>query len=125
MWSSVGESGAEWKVAAACLHNDVLLDAEECHELEADCAHANVDSLVGSYSTEQTVWEILMEMERFKYRAGEVDQGAVALVLDLVKDFQRFSLPVVWPWATHSSFPWKILRVCECYAGTSPEESAV
>ena len=38
-----------WKVAATSLHNDVLLNAEECHEREANCAHANVDSLVGSF----------------------------------------------------------------------------
>ena len=36
---------------------------------------------------QRTVWEILMEMERFKYRAGEGDVGAVALVLDLAKAF--------------------------------------
>ena len=26
------EGGAEWKVAATSMHNDVLLDSEECHE---------------------------------------------------------------------------------------------
>ena len=52
-----------------------------------------------------------MEMERFKYRAGEEDLGAVGLVLDLAKAFERVSLPVVWAWATHLSFPKKILRV--------------
>ena len=26
------ESGAEWKVAATSMHDDVLLDPEECHE---------------------------------------------------------------------------------------------
>ena len=45
---------------------------------------------------QRTVWEILMEMESFKYRAGEEDLGAVALVLDLAKAFERVSLPVVW-----------------------------
>ena len=30
---------------------------------------------------QRTLWEVLMEMERFKHRAGEEDQGAVALVL--------------------------------------------
>ena len=39
------------------------------------------------------------------------EQGAVALVLDLAKAFERVSLPVVWAWATHFSFPRKILRV--------------
>ena len=29
----------------------------------------------------QTVWEILLEMERFKHRAGEEDLGSVALVV--------------------------------------------
>ena len=52
-----------------------------------------------------------MEMERFKYRAGEEDLGAVALVLDLAKAFERVSLPVVWAWATHFSFPREISRV--------------
>ena len=60
---------------------------------------------------QQTVWEILMEMERFKYRAGEEDLGAVTLVLDVVKAFERVSLLVMWAWTVHCSFPRKILRV--------------
>ena len=55
--------------------------------------------------------KILLEMERFKYRAGEEESGAAALVLDLAKAFERVSLPVVWAWATHFSFTRKILRV--------------
>ena len=58
---------------------------------------------------QQTVCEILMEMERFDGKAKEGKQGAVALVLDLTKDFERVSLPVIW--ATHFSFLGKILRV--------------
>ena len=38
------------------------------------------------------------------------DQG-VTLFLDLVKAIERVSLLVVWAWATHFSFPRKILRV--------------
>ena len=53
---------------------------------------------------------ILMEMQRFKYRAGKEDLGAVALVLDLAKALERVSLPVVWTWATHFSFLRKVLR---------------
>ena len=52
---------------------------------------------------QQTVWKMLMEMERFNGQAKEEDQGALAV--------ERVSLPVVWPWATHFSFPRKILRV--------------
>ena len=44
-------------------------------------------------------------------KAKEEDQGAAALVLDLAKAFEHVSLPVVWAWATHFSFPRKILRV--------------
>ena len=58
-----------------------------------------------------TVWEILMEMKRFDGKAKEEDQGTVALVLELAKAFERVSFPVVWAWATHCSFPRKILRV--------------
>ena len=59
----------------------------------------------------RTVWEILLEMERFKYQAGGKDMGAIAPVWDLAKAFELVSLPVVWAWATHFSFPMKILRV--------------
>ena len=60
---------------------------------------------------QQTVCEMLMEMERLNGKAKEEDQGAVALVLHLAKAFERVSFPVVWAWATHFSFPRKILRV--------------
>ena len=60
---------------------------------------------------QRTVLEILMEMERFNGRAKAEDQGAVALVLILAKAFERISLSVVWAWATHFSFPRKILWV--------------
>ena len=35
-------------MAATSVHDDVLLDSEECHEWETECADADVDSLVGS-----------------------------------------------------------------------------
>ena len=52
-----------------------------------------------------------METESFESKAKEEDQGAVALVLDLTKAFERVSHPVVLAWATHFSFPRKILRL--------------
>ena len=61
---------------------------------------------------QRTVWEVLMEMVRFNGKAKAEDQGAVALVLDLAKAFERVSFPVVWAWATQFS---KILRVLCCY----------
>ena len=33
------------------------------------------------------------------------------MVLDLAKAFERVSLPMTWAWATHLSFPRKILPV--------------
>ena len=60
---------------------------------------------------QQTVLEILLEMERFQYRAGGEDLGAVASVLHLEKAFERASLPVVWAWTTHFSLPRVILPV--------------
>ena len=60
---------------------------------------------------QQTVWEILMQMDRLDGKAKEGEQGAVAFVLDLAESFERVSLPVVWAWATHFSFPRKILWV--------------
>ena len=60
---------------------------------------------------QRTVWQVLMEMERFNGRVKAEDRGPVALVLDLSKAFERVSLLVVWAWATHFCFPSKILRV--------------
>ena len=58
---------------------------------------------------ERTVWETLLEMERFNYSAGEKEQGALALVLDLAETFTR--VRVVLAWATHFDFTKKISRV--------------
>ena len=60
---------------------------------------------------QQTVWRMLMEMERFNYRSGEEDLGAVALLLELAKAFERVSLALVSAWATHFSLPRKMLPV--------------
>ena len=79
--------------------------------------------MVDMEKTQQTVWEVLMEMERFNGRAKAEDRGAVALVLDLAKAFERVSLPVVWAWATHFSLQG---RYCGCCAVLrAPEASAV
>ena len=64
---------------------------------------------------QRTVWEVLMEMERFSGRTKAEDRGAVALMLGLAKAFERVSLPVVWAWATHLCFPRKIVRVLCSY----------
>ena len=50
----------------------------------------------------RTVWEVLMDMERFNGKAKAEGR-------DLAKAFEQVSLPVVWAWATHFSFPRKIL----------------
>ena len=57
---------------------------------------------------EHVVWETPLEMEKFDCRAGEMDQGAITLVLDLVQAFERVSLPLVWAWATHANIFRKI-----------------
>ena len=44
----LGEGRAEWEMAAASLHDDVLLNSEEPHERDANGADADFDSLVGS-----------------------------------------------------------------------------
>ena len=44
----LGKDGTTWEMAATSLHDDVLLDTEECHEREADSANADVDTLVAS-----------------------------------------------------------------------------
>ena len=74
---------------------------------------------------QQTVREIFMEMERFCDKAKEEDQGAaVPLVLDLAKAFERASLPVVWAWATHFSFPKEDLASA-VWSFRAPEACAV
>ena len=54
---------------------------------------------------EPSVWETLLEMERFDCRVGEKDQGAITA-------FERASLPVVWAWPTRFDLARKILRLC-------------
>ena len=68
-----------------------------------------LDAADGRHGAQRTVWGILKVMERFKYRAGEEDLGAVALVLEMTKALERVSLLVVWAWATHFNFQKKIL----------------
>ena len=63
-----------------------------------------------------------VEIPSRRRRSGR-DLGAVALVPDWAKAFGRVSLPVVWAWATHFSFPRKILRVL--WVLRAPEASAV
>ena len=55
-------------------------------------------------------------MDRDNYCAGHRDQGAIALVLDVVKAFERVSLPFVWAWATHFNFTRKISSVLYGYS---------
>ena len=62
----------------------------------------------------RSVCEVLMEMERFNGKAKADDQGAVALVPDLAKAFERVRFPVVWAWATHCSFTKE--NYCGCCA---------
>ena len=42
---------------------------------------------------ERIAWATLLEMDRFDHRAGDMDQGAITLVLDLAEAFERASLP--------------------------------
>ena len=44
--------------------------------------------------------ETLLEMDRFEYRASDMDQGGITMVLDLAA-LGRVSLPVVWCGTTH------------------------
>ena len=53
----------------------------------------NTDGRTGG--AEQTVREILLETEIYSGKAKEEDQGALALVLDLAKAFERVGLLVV------------------------------
>ena len=90
--------------------------------LSWEISHLNVSTRVSSLrlpqsnlqcslSAQQAVREILMETERCNGKAKAEEQGALTLILDLAKAFERVSLPVVWAWATHFNFPRKILRV--------------
>ena len=63
-------------------------------------------------------------MERCKGKAKEEDQRALALVLDLAKEFERIIFFVVWSLATHFSFSRKILRVL-CGNSEAPEACTV
>ena len=53
---------------------------------------------------QQTVWEILMEMERFKYRAGEKTWEQWPWCWTWRRHSRESVCLVVWAWATHFSF---------------------
>ena len=46
-----------------------------------------------SGGAERSAWEAPLEMDTFDYRTGEMDQGAITLVLDLSSAFECQSLP--------------------------------
>ena len=94
----LGEGGTEWEMAA---------------EWDA------TDGRIGGAGS--TVWETLLEMERFDYIA-RADLVGIALGLDLAKAFARVSLPVVLAWQHISIFPG---RSCVRFAATSNTEGAV
>ena len=65
-----------------------------------------------------------MEMERVDGKAKDEDQGALALVLDLAKAFERVSLPVVCAWATALQPPKEDI-VGAVWSLRAPEASSV
>ena len=112
-------------MAAAILHDDFFLDSEERQKRTPHCAFCQLirtwewlraaevsrgqdrhrvgpDAADGrNGGVERIVWETLLEMERFDYRAVELDQRAITVVPDLAKAFER----------THFNVHRKILRV--------------
>ena len=135
MWNTVGDVRSKF----AQLY---FLDSEERHEPASHGAHAYEDSLVGSPASatgcemaththgvewdatdgrnggaERAMWETSLEMGRFNDYAGERDQGAIPLSLDLANAFERVSLPVVWAWTKH--FLNFSGRFSVCHASTS------
>ena len=73
-----------------------VANCQQKHRVEWDATE------VQNGGAQRTVWEVLMEMETFSAKAKAEEQGAVALVLDLAKAFERVSLLVVWAWATRT-----------------------
>ena len=61
----------------------------------------------------KTVWEILLEMERLNGKAKDEGQGALALVLDLAKAFERSVFLLCGPGQRTSASQ---ARYCECCA---------
>ena len=50
-------------MAATSLHDDVILDSQNCHEREAVCADGDVNSLVGSLESTRS-GEVAAEVSR-------------------------------------------------------------
>ena len=105
--------GTVWKMAATCTTMFFLIPKN----LVGMVAGARIDEMAAKASccwdatagrnggAERIVWETWLEMERFDNRAGEQDQGAITLVLDIsLKAIERVGVPVVWAWATHFKF---------------------
>ena len=112
----LGEGGAVWEMAATSLHNDVFSVIPKHVTSERPIAllptvirgwEALRDPEVATWQreyrfewdatgwrcggAERTVWETFLEMGTFNSHAGERDQEAVAVVLDLAKAFAGLS----------------------------------
>ena len=60
---------------------------------------------------ERTAWEASLEMAKYNYNVVNMDLGAVTLVVDLAKAFEKVPLSVVWAWTLHLRFPQRVLGV--------------
>ena len=57
----------------------------------------------------------LLEMNKYDHKANDMVEGAITLVVDLSKAFEKAQLVVVCNWAMHCGFPQRILRVLRGY----------
>ena len=132
----LGEGRTEWQTAATSLHDDVFLtpknvtserpialmptltrwwEALKAPEVAKWQQKYRVDwdATDGrNGGAQRTVWEVLMEMEKWNRKAKAEEQGAVALVQDLAKAFERVSLPVSGLGRRTSASP---KRSCWCF----------
>ena len=82
------------------------------------CGEAHEDIVLAGMLGRESVqcgWRCSWWTDLILSRVKWMNQGAITLVLDLAKTFERVSLPVVWAWTTHSNVPRKFLIVLCVY----------
>ena len=92
----------EQKMAAASLYDDVLHDSENISWIGILPTRRNGRVQKSPANNVEN---------SFNCKVKE-DQGALPTVLDLAKAVEQVSLPFVWAWTTHFSFPRKCCVCC-------------
>ena len=60
---------------------------------------------------EHAVWDSMLEQVLFESDVAPKDQGAVTMLIDLLKTLDKIQLTVLWNWSMYFNFPLFLLSM--------------